>query len=362
MKILHLVTSLDFGGLERRMEILSKYPSSQNEFVFCALGGGGEAYNKMCSFDAQVHLLDCDFRIFSFKTFIKLLKFVKRAGVDVIHSHGAEANFYGMLVGFFLGVRVRVAEEIGIPAYSWKSRKIFSFIFGLAHSLVAMSPAVKRFLSKEMVLSEKKIDLVYNPVLLSERHKSSYLSSGVVVFAFLGRLEKVKNPDGLLRAFNELIKSGKKARLIFIGDGSLAESLKKYASDNALGEHVTFHGFSSDPFSILINADVIVQPSHNEGFSLALVEAMSAGLPALATPAGGAKALLINGGGWVMKSSEDNDLYAGLDAVLNNQKSIKEEGQKAIEAIGEKHDAKLYAKKLDSYYHGLISSKGSKRL
>lgn len=362
MRVLHLMTSLDFGGLERRMEILAKYPSTQNEIVFCALGGGGETYRKMHSFGAQVHLLDCDFRIFNIKTFAKLLRFVMDAKVDVIHSHGAEANFYGMLIGFLLGVRLRVAEEIGIPSYSQRSKRVFTFVFKLAHSLIAMSPAVKLFLIKKKVLSEEKIDLVYNPVSLSESHKSSYVSSGVIVFAFLGRLEKVKNPDGLLRAFNRLIKSGKNARLIFIGDGSLAECLKKYSSDNDLNEHVTFHGFSSEPFSILTNADVIVQPSHNEGFSLALVEAMSAGLPALSTPAGGAEALLINGGGWVMKSSSDNDLYIGLDAVHSNKETIMEEGQKAIDAIGKKFDPKVYARKLDKYYEGIILSKGRNRL
>ena len=340
------------------MEILAKYPSSQNEIVFCALGRGGKTYSKMYSLGAQVHLLNCDFRIFNLVTFVRLLKFVNRAKVDVIHSHGAEANFYGLLVGFFLRVRVRVAEEIGIPAYSEKSRRIFSFVFRLAHSLIAMSPAVKTFLTKQKVLPETKIDLVCNPVLLSDTHKQSYFYSGVITFAFLGRLEKVKNPDGLLRAFNKLIKSGKNARLIFVGDGSLTESLKEYSSNNNLSEYVTFHGFNPEPLTILINADVIVQPSHNEGFSLALVEAMSAGLPALSTPVGGAENLLINGGGWVMKSSNDNDLYTGLNAVLHNQKDISEEGQKAIDAIDERYDAKIYSQKLDSYYEGLISSKG----
>lgn len=357
MRVLHLITSLDFGGLERRMEILAKYPSSKNEIVFCALGGGGEAYSKMSSFGSQVHLLNCDFRIFTIKTFLKLFKFIKKNKVDVIHSHGAEANFYGMLVGFLLGVRLRVAEEIGIPSYSQRSKRVFSYVFRMAHALIAMSPAVKLFLAKEKVLSEAKIDLVYNPVLLSERHKLSYFSSGVIVFAFLGRMEKVKNPDGLLRAFNKLIKKGNCARLIFVGDGSLEEGLKKYSSDNGLDDYVTFHGFSPEPFSILMNADVIVQPSHTEGFSLALVEAMSAGLPALSTPAGGAEDLLINGGGWLIPSSSDNDIYDGLKIVLKSQKSIESEGSKAVKVIGKKYDAKLYAQMLDDYYHDLILSK-----
>lgn len=358
MKVLHLVTSLDFGGLERRMEILSKYPSSKNEIVFCALGGGGDAYKKMCSANARVHLLNRDFRIFSLKTFVSLLKFVKKEKFDVIHSHGAEANFYGLLVGFFLRVRVRVAEEIGIPAYSKKSRRMFSFVFRFAHSLIAMSPAVKSFLSSNSVIPEGKINLVYNPVILSEKYKLSYISSGHVVFAFLGRLEEVKNPDGLLRAFNELIKNGKDARLVFIGDGSLAESLKNYSSENALCDYVTFHGFVADPFPMLMEADVIVQPSHTEGFSLALVEAMSAGLPALSTPAGGAESLLAKGGGWLMPTSKDKDIYEGLSFVLSSKGSIKVEGGKAVELIGKNYDAKIYAGKLDDYYHNLVSLKG----
>jgi len=85
---------------------------------------------------------------------------------------------------------------------------------------------------------------------------------------------------------------------------------------------------------------------------------MSAGLPALTTPVGGAEALLSSGGGWIMSSSSDTDLYNGLNAVVKKSYSVEDEGVKAVEVIGKKHDAKFYAQKLDCYYERLIVSKG----
>ncbi len=354
MKVLHLVTSLDYGGLERRMEILSKYPSSSNKIKFCALGGGGRAYQVMSENGADVHLLGCDFRIFRVGTLLSLLRYINRSKPDIIHAHGAEANFYGALVGFLLRVRVRITEEIGIPSYSKKSKQLFRLVFKMCHSLIAMSPAVKDFLCNKNVVDGDKVDLVYNPVLMSSVLKSDYISGDCVDFAYLGRLEKVKNPDGLLRAFHLFLDQGGSAKLHFIGDGSLAVELKEYVAVHGLNKYVFFHGYSSDPFSILLKTDVIVQPSHSEGFSLALVEAMSCGLAALATPFGGALDLLQHGGGWLISSSKDQDILEGLSRVFDDKSEIKAQGEKALDVVGNRFDARLYSGELDRYYSLLI--------
>ncbi len=354
MKILHLVTSLDFGGVERRMEILSKYPSSSNKLTFCALGGGGRAYQIMSENGANVRLLGCDFRIFRVGTLLSLLRYINRLRPDIIHAHGAEANFYGGLAGLLLRVKVRIAEEIGIPSYSKKSKQVFRLVFKMYHSVIAMSPAVKEFLCNRNVVDSDKIDLVCNPVLMSSVLKSDYVSGDCVDFSYLGRLEKVKNPDGLLRAFHLFLDQGGSAKLHFIGDGSLAVNLKDYVAVHGLNKHVFFHGYSSDPFSILLKTDVVVQPSHSEGFSLALVEAMSCGLPALATPFGGALDLLEDGGGWLISSSEDQDILEGLNRVIQEKSEIKVQGEKALDVVGNRFDAREYSGELDMYYSLLM--------
>lgn len=353
MKIVHLVTSLDFGGLERRMEILSLYPSAQNEIIFCALGGGGATYEKMISHGSKVHLLNCDSKIFMLKTFTQLRSFLKEQKPNVLHTHGAEANFYGHLASIGLGVKIKVAEEIGIPRYGHLSQFIFTQILKIPDAMIAMSPVVKDFLASQNVAKKEKIHLVYNPVLLSQ-HIKTKADDNSIKFIFIGRLEEIKNPLGLLRAFDSLLKEYKNTKLIFVGDGSLRKEMQAYIERQAIETFVNCVGFSSDPLSIARECDVVVQPSHSEGFSLALVEAMSCGLPAIVTPVGSAKVLIKNNtNGWIVDSSTDEAILSGLRQAIEAKDYLFEMGKNAADCVNQNHNPKLYAGKLDDFYKSL---------
>ena len=353
MKIIHLVTSLDFGGLERRMEILSLYPSGQSEIIFCALGAGGATYEKMLSHGSKVHLLNCDPKIFRHETFIKLRNFLKTQQADVLHTHGAEANFYGHLASIGLNIKIRVAEEIGIPCYGHLSRFVFTQILKIPHAMIAMSPVVKDFLISQNVVKKEKIHLVYNPVLLSQ-HIKTKVDDNTIKFIFIGRLEEIKNPLGLLRAFDSLLKEYQNTKLIFVGDGSLRKEIEAYIEKQAIETFVSCVGFSSDPLSIARECDVVVQPSHSEGFSLALVEAMSCGLPAIVTPVGSAKVLIKNNSnGWVVDSSRDDAILSGLRKAVEAKDHLFKMGIEAANCINQNHNPKLYAGKLDDFYKSL---------
>lgn len=353
MKVVHLVTSLDFGGLERRMEILSCYPSSQSKFVFCALGGGGATYEKLLSHGSEVHLLNCNPKIFQLETYLKLRSFLKKQKPDVLHTHGVEANFYGNLAALGLGIQVRVAEEIGIPGLNKIARFVFSLVFKFPHAVIAMSPVVKEFLAEQKIVQNDKIHLVYNPVLLSKQRKSKQDNSRVR-FIFVGRLEPVKNPLGLLRAFSGLLSVNQDVELIYVGDGSLRNELEEHIKSLNINDYVRCMGFSSDPLSIVRECDVVVQPSHTEGFSLALVEAMSCGLPAVVTPVGSAVDLIKNDiNGWVVSSSEDQAIFEGLKKSLEAKGRLLSMGSIGADRVAQNHAPKLYAEKLDDFYISL---------
>ena len=353
MKVVHLVTSLDFGGLERRMEILSLYPSIKSELIFCALGKGGATYEKILSHGSQVHLLECDPKIFNFSTYIKLRNFLKKQRPDVLHTHGAEANFYGHLAAVSLGIKIRVAEEIGIPSQSNIARAVFSTVFRLPQAVIAMSPIVKGFLADNNIVKKEKIHLVYNPVLLSEKQKKSK-NNKKIRFIFIGRLEEVKNPIGLLRAFHMLLSEHQDIELTYVGEGQQREEIELYIKTHNISEYVSCMGFSSNPLSIALEHDVVVQPSHSEGFSLALVEAMSCGLPAIVTPVGSAVELIENNiNGWIVSSSEDQAIFEGLKKSLEAEDRLLSMGNVAADRVARNHDPKIYTEKLDDFYISL---------
>lgn len=118
------------------------------------------------------------------------------------------------------------------------------------------------------------------------------LGDGGVKIVFVGRLEKRKGVDILLRAFRGMEEAGLPARLFLVGDGPLAAELKAYVAHHGLA-HVTFVGAPDDPAPWLAAADIVCAPSpHGESFGIVIAEAMASGKPVVAAANEGYKTLL----------------------------------------------------------------------
>ncbi len=102
------------------------------------------------------------------------------------------------------------------------------------------------------------------------------------VLLFIGRLEEQKNPGFALDVLAALRRAGTCARLIMVGDGSLAARL--HAQARALGSDVEWTGFADDPQPLLARAHLLLVPSaYESGLSLASLDALGAGVPVLAS-------------------------------------------------------------------------------
>ena len=105
---------------------------------------------------------------------------------------------------------------------------------------------------------------------------------------YIGRLAREKGLHETLQALRLAVHLGVDARLVIAGDGPEARSLQRNAVALGLGSRVSFLGpvFGDAKVRLLGMADVAVLPSYSEGLPYALLEAMAAGIPVLATPVG----------------------------------------------------------------------------
>jgi glycosyltransferase involved in cell wall biosynthesis len=101
------------------------------------------------------------------------------------------------------------------------------------------------------------------------------------------RLSKEKGIDILLRAWARVMRKEKGLKLIILGDGFLERELKSLSESLGVMESVAFMGMIQNVMEYVKNADLFVLPSRTEGLSNALLEAMSCGLPCIATNVGG---------------------------------------------------------------------------
>ena len=320
MKIIRLSTFLDFGGIETKMANLSTYNDKENEWVFVALGKGGEAEKKIRANGKQTHVLGFDYKIPSIKTIWKCYKFLKNEKPDVLHTSGAEANFFGFFAGKLAGVPKIIVEEIGIPNQSSVAKKIFRFIFNNADFAVGESKVVVDHFVSTYQLNTDKAKVVSNFGLFHYDLSKLNVQKEEHIFNILiiSRLEKVKNIEGVINVVARLCETtSKNIRLTIAGSGVLEQELRKKVEEMKLQNQVHFLGFITDPYPYLVNADLYILNSHSEGFSNSLVEAMYSKTPSLSTAVGAAPEIIEDGiSGFLTPANDEEALFEKLKAII----------------------------------------------
>lgn len=337
MKILRLSTFLDFGGIESKMVNLSSLEDVENEWVFVALGKGGQSEKKIQAKGKRTVCLHLNHKIPSLSTIWKLFLFLKKEKPDVLHTSGAEANFFGFFAGKLARIPNIIVEEIGIPNHSSKAKKIFQYIFKKADWVVGESKIVVDNLIQTYRLNPSKTKVIHNFGIFKsiETRKDLYKIQETFKIIMISRLEPVKNIECVLNVVKRLKNEGKEIRLSIAGKGSLEEELKSLVQNLEIHENVEFLGLINDPYPYLLNSDLYILNSFTEGFSNSLVEAMYSGTPSLSTNVGAAPEMIKDGeNGFVVPVDDEDALFLKIKEIIQmsamNRNQIGEAGYKTI--------------------------------
>lgn len=315
INILLLVhTFSDPGGTQKYIYELGKFLSEEFNVYECSFDANKEPHifankNKVLSLNVKK---SNNFFIKLFGYFLKayrLNKIKKEYQIDITISNLWPADFINFL-SFGKGKLVSnglvnvVGNAQNLPMLRYK--KIVGLIYRNFDLTIAINEDLKSELENLFNLSSYKLKCIYAFVSLQnfESYTSIYdeKKSRIVWF---GRLNHMKNLSPLFKILKNVKKNIPDVQLIVIGDGphhsDLLNTARAYGhnvSDNLYyqGADVVFLGFVSDPYEYLVGCDVFALTSKSEGFGLVVVEAMSAGLPILASdcPTGGPH-LIMNG-------------------------------------------------------------------
>ncbi|WP_415518792.1 MAG: glycosyltransferase family 4 protein [Desulfovibrio aminophilus] len=175
------------------------------------------------------------------------------------------------------------------PGCFWSALRRLTY---LRASVVAVqTPAARDWFPPAL---RDRCRVIANPVFAPSRGGAAWTPGGPLI-AGLGRLEREKGFDVLLRAFALSAQERPGWRLAIYGEGSERASLERLRDDLGLSGRVFFPGFTDAPQAVLREADVFVLPSRYEGFSNALAEAMAQGLAVLATETAGCAEIVRHG-------------------------------------------------------------------
>ncbi|MBL9078270.1 MAG: glycosyltransferase family 4 protein [Planctomycetes bacterium] len=267
--------------------------------------------------------------------FVAFLRFLQhhRREYDVVHCHAltflaACCARIGRLLG--VPVLVKVATEQDVREYRDQRSLHFRLFFRWllrADRLLCLSESIRQeaiacgFRPDQAVLAPNGVDTErFAPPAAAARaaaRTALQLADGEFAALFVGRLVQRKGMDVLLAAWaaSTVARHG---RLLVVGDGPERERLAATAQDLGIADRVHFAGERTDPLGFYAAADAFVFPSRREGLPNALLEAMSCGLPSIATRIGGCTDVVADGSGVLVPSDDAPALAAELDRLAGD--------------------------------------------
>lgn len=331
--ILFLIRSLSTGGAERQLVALANGLAERGHKVSVAVFyGGGDLERDLRG--ARLHDLGKAGRWDLPAFFLRLVRLIRKLRPDVLHGYLGTANLLSVLARPF-AQRMRVvwglrASDMDLARYDWVWRlsarlEVLASRFAdriIVNSRAGRDHAVRQGMpAKRLVIIPNGIDTDrYRPDSMAGRAVRGEwgVPDGALLVGHVGRLDPMKDHETFLRAAALLAGQRTDARFVCVGGGDPAEArrLEGLAADLGLADRLVWAGARQDMPAVYNALDVLcLSSAFGEGFPNVLGEAMSCGVPCVATDVGDA-ALVMGDTGIVVPRRDHAALAAGLRARL----------------------------------------------
>ncbi len=333
--VLHLLTGRVFAGAEEHaLSILTRMRPHGFEPCLAAPGALIEAMEPNLS-AAGVKCLPLEFSSrLDVPTSARLLRFMRRENIAILHCHLFTASLSGAGVARMAGVGAVLetchGPEVwrmgkGLRASFWVDRQVGR----LVDKYIAVSHAAARHLSETKRVPKNKIRVIHNGRDLdrfgstnSQRRAATRNSLGLrdePTILTLARLDEQKGHRHLIDALAKVAAHRPDVVTILAGEGPLEDRLRAQCAALGLTERVRFLGYRRDVPELFEAADMVVLPSLYEGLPLVAIEALAAGRPMVATEVDGTPEVVIHEQtGLLVPPANPTALAAAIERLLGD--------------------------------------------
>jgi glycosyltransferase involved in cell wall biosynthesis len=332
IKVLHMINSLGYGGAEMLLiDFVNNWRSSEYEIHVGYIKGSGELRKLQTNFD--VRLVDFSHNgKFTFYSLIEVRRYIIQNRISILHTHDPQSGILSRGASWSSGRRIAVVTTRHTQVLFGKQPLIYKFenlLLRGSDAVVCISESVQDVLVHNYGIDVKKTIVLPNSIdttYFSRRLTQPEYQSGEINIGSVGRLIDVKGFDVLIDAFAIFHQRHTNSHLSIIGDGVQMNILKECAIRSGLRESVAFLGYRdrNEVKSFLENIHIFVLPSRQEGFGIALIEAMAMCVPVIGSNIGGIKEIIDDGNTGLLFESDNPKHLAEQIELLAGDKGMQE--------------------------------------
>ena len=308
------------------------------------------------------------------KIFLELVHEFKKSNIQIIHTHKYKDTILAAPAAKLSGIPhvVRTVHGLrepfeGLPAFNMS---LYEAIERTVHrycvdSIIGVSSQIEnRYKAKGQVSSvtciRNGIDLEGKAVQ-SDRwrmRKDLGIDSATCLIGTVGRLTPVKGIPYLLEAVTILVRQGAKVKILVVGEGGIRQDLIAQTHSLRIADNVVFLGHREDTDVLLQAMDIFALPSLSEGIPMALLEAMAASRPIVASRVGGIPEIIEDGfEGYLVEPMDVNNLAERCRQLIEFPEVARRMGEQGRKRVERDFSATAMADRVASVYKELLMSR-----
>jgi glycosyltransferase involved in cell wall biosynthesis len=382
IKVLHAITRLDRGGSAENT-LLTVSQANMDRYEVSLVTGPTEDERSSTEILARargVHMAAAPHLVRNVSPFAdlravwELWRLMRQGRFHIVHTHTSKAGLLGRLAARLAGVPIVIHTPHGHVFYGYFGPVVTRLFVWLERWAAGFSQRVISLTEKG---AQDHVDFA-----IAAREKFAVIHSGInfpsfdpdgpspqavraelgipaegMVFGTLGRLTAIKGQEDLIEAFAVVRERVDNAWLLLVGDGEEREALIAQAARLGVMDRMVLAGWRQDVYAVLAAMDIFALPSLNEGMGKALVEAMYARLPCVATRVGGVAELLADDVGLLVDASSPRELGAALSQLAGDAERRQQMGEAGRRRAADYSVEKMVAK-IEALYEEVLAEKG----
>jgi glycosyltransferase involved in cell wall biosynthesis len=384
IRVMRLIARLNVGGPAIHTTLLTEQLDPQRFQSQLVTGKEGENEGHMWDLmghrDWQPTVIPSLGREISpkndWRTLQEVVRLMKRERPTIVHTHTAKAGFVGRIAARLSGVPIIVHTYHGnvfkgyfSPRKTQMFIKIERLLATFTNRIIVLGEQQKQEILQLGIGVEKQYRIIplgldLSPFLQAEQlrgelRKELGIAPEVPLVGIVARLVPIKAINLLLQAVPKVLQAVPEARFLIVGDGELRGELEALAKQLNIQNSVIFTGFRSDLPRVNADLDCKVLCSLNEGLPVAVIEALAAARPVVATDVGSVKDLVVPGESGVLVPAQDVEALAqGIIKVLSNPQQAAQWGLAGRARVYPQLDISRLVRDVEHLYLDLLREKG----